>query len=69
MRHYDQNIRGFTELTQSFGPRETIKLINEYIAVQAEIIIMDAYNGSIDKYMGDAVLVIFEGDDKERRAL
>ena len=25
-------------------------------------------NGSIDKYMGDAVLVIFEGDDKERRA-
>lgn len=64
----ETDIRGFTELTQSFGPRETIKLINEYIAVQAEIIIMDAYNGSIDKYMGDAVLVIFEGDDKERRA-
>ena len=64
----ETDIRGFTELTQSFGPRETIKLVNEYIEVQAEIIIMDAYNGSIDKYMGDAVLVIFEGDDKERRA-
>ena len=29
---------------------------------------MEAYSGSIDKYMGDAVLVIFEGEDKERRA-
>ncbi len=64
----ETDIRGFTELTQSFSPRETIRLINEYIEVQAEIIIMDAYNGSIDKYMGDAVLVIFEGEDKERRA-
>ena len=65
----ETDIRGFTELTQSFTPRETIKLINEYIEIQAEIIIMDAYNGSIDKYMGDAVLVIFEGEDKERRGI
>ena len=27
----ETDIRGFTELTQSFTPRETIKLINEYI--------------------------------------
>ena len=33
--------------TQSFTPRETIKLINEYIEIQAEIIIMDAYNGPL----------------------
>ena len=64
----ETDIRGFTALTQSLSPHDTIKLINEYIEVQAEIIIMEEYNGSIDKYMGDAVLVIFEGDEKERRA-
>ena len=35
----ETDIRGFTALTQSFSPNETIKLINEYIEVQAEIII------------------------------
>lgn len=64
----ETDIRGFTALTENLSPRETIKLINEYIETQAEIIIMDEYNGSIDKYMGDAVLVIFEGEEKERRA-
>jgi adenylate cyclase len=64
----ETDIRGFTALTENLSPRETIKLINEYIETQAEIIIMEEYNGSIDKYMGDAVLVIFEGEDKERRA-
>ena len=64
----ETDIRGFTSLTENLSPRETIKFINEFIENQAEIIIMEEYNGSIDKYMGDAVLVIFEGDDKERRA-
>ncbi len=64
----ETDIRGFTALTENLSPRETIRLVNEFIENQANIIIMDEYNGSIDKYMGDAVLVIFEGEDKERRA-
>ena len=27
------------------------------------------YGGSIDKYMGDAVLAVFEGEEKELRAV
>lgn len=64
----ETDIRGFTALTENLSPHDTIKLVNEFIENQAEIIIMDEYSGSIDKYMGDAVLVIFEGDNKERRA-
>ena len=30
---------------------------------------MLTYNGSIDKYMGDAVLVVFEGEDSVERAV
>lgn len=73
VRHIDcvimeTDIRGFTTLTESMSPKDTIRFINEFIEVQAEIIIKEEYNGSIDKYMGDAVLVIFEGEEKERRA-
>ena len=64
----ETDIRGFTTLTESMTPNETIRFINEFIEIQAEIIIKEEYNGSIDKYMGDAVLVIFEGEEKERRA-
>ena len=64
----ETDIRGFTTLTESMSPKDTIRFINEFIEIQAEIIIKEEYNGSIDKYMGDAVLVIFEGEDKERRA-
>ncbi len=64
----ETDIRGFTALTERMTPRNTIRLVNEFIEVQAEIIIKEEYNGSIDKYMGDAVLVIFEGEGMERRA-
>lgn len=64
----ETDIRGFTALTEKLTPQGTIRLINQFIAVQAEIILKEEYAGSIDKYMGDAVLVIFEGTNKEVRA-
>ena len=64
----ESDIRGFTALTENLTPKETIKLINQFIELQAEIIMKPEYDGSIDKYMGDAILVIFEGSNKEQRA-
>ena len=58
---------GFTALSERLSPSETISLINRYIEVQAEYLLQ--YGGSIDKYMGDAVLVVFEGEYREHRAL
>ena len=56
----ESDIRGFTALSERLAPSETIALINDYIRIQAEVVL--TYNGSIDKYMGDAVLVVFEGE-------
>lgn len=63
----ETDIRGFTKLSESMEPEEVIAMLNTYVRVQAEVI--DMFEGSIDKYMGDAVLAIFEGEEVERRAL
>ena len=63
----ETDIRGFTALSERLTPTETIDLVNRYISVQAERVI--EFGGSIDKYMGDAVLVVFEGEDAPKRAL
>ena len=64
---FESDIRGFTAITEQLSPAETIALINRYIELQAEYLLK--YGGSIDKYMGDAVLVVFEGEDRESRAV
>ena len=55
----ETDIRGFTALSERLGPAQTIELVNRYIEIQATRIL--EFGGSIDKYMGDAVLVVFEG--------
>ena len=64
---FESDIRGFTAITEQLSPAETIALINRYIELQAEYLLK--YGGSIDKYMGDAVLVVFEGEERESRAV
>ena len=63
---FESDIRGFTSLSEALPAEAVVRMLNDYIRVQAEII--NQHGGSIDKYMGDAVLAIFEGEDKERRA-
>ena len=63
----ETDIRGFTSLAENLSPEDTIHLVNHYISAQGELILQ--YDGSIDKYMGDAVLVVFEGENKEKRAI
>lgn len=63
----ETDIRGFTKLSSSMTPEEVISMLNSYIRAQAEII--SQHGGSIDKYMGDAVLAVFEGEGLEERSL
>jgi class 3 adenylate cyclase len=63
----ETDIRGFTALAERLEPTQTINLVNRYIEIQAERIL--EFGGSIDKYMGDAVLVVFEGPDSAARGL
>jgi class 3 adenylate cyclase len=51
------DIRGFTRLTQDMDPEDVVELLNDYFSVLVPVIF--AHEGTIDKYMGDAVLAIF----------
>jgi adenylate cyclase len=52
------DIRGYTTLSESQTPEETFHFLNEYIAYVGNAI--DQHGGFIDKYIGDAVMAIFD---------
>jgi adenylate cyclase len=51
------DVRGFTTISEALGPEELVKLLNEYLSAMTEIII--EYKGTIDKYMGDAIMAFW----------
>jgi adenylate cyclase len=51
------DIRGFTQLARDMEPDEVVDLLNEYWRVIVPVVF--AHNGTIDKFMGDAVLAVF----------
>lgn len=51
------DIRQFTSIAEVYTPEEVSVLLNEYFSVIAPII--DKYNGTLNKFMGDAVMAIF----------
>jgi PAS domain S-box-containing protein len=59
----------FTRLSESISPAENFRFINSYLSVM-EPVIAD-HNGFIDKYIGDAVMALFDGkaDDALRAAI
>ncbi|WP_204113590.1 adenylate/guanylate cyclase domain-containing protein [Shimia biformata] len=60
------DIRGYTEFSEAHPPEEVIEMLNRYFDVQAEIV--SRHGGDIDKFIGDALVAVFDGADKERRA-
>lgn len=51
------DLRGFTRLSATLSPSETIRLIGEY---QARLVpLVQAHGGSIDKYLGDGIMASF----------
>ncbi len=59
------DIKGFTELTESLQPEAIAALINEYFSEMSDIV--HKHGGTIDKFIGDAILVFF-GDPISRGA-
>jgi class 3 adenylate cyclase len=51
------DIKDFTELTESMQPEEVTALINEYFTEMSAIALR--HGGTIDKFIGDAILVFF----------
>jgi len=51
------DIRGFTTLSEKTKPEQLVELLNEYFTPMTNITL--ANNGTLDKYIGDAIMAIF----------
>jgi adenylate cyclase len=51
------DIRGFTTISERLTPQEVVSLLNEHFTAMTEIIFQ--FQGSINKFMGDAVMAVF----------
>jgi class 3 adenylate cyclase len=65
------DLRGFTPLTEGLAPERVLHLLNSYLAAMADVIL--AHQGTIDEFVGDAILAIFGAPlarpDDTRRAV
>ncbi|WP_420455053.1 adenylate/guanylate cyclase domain-containing protein [Rubrivirga sp.] len=51
------DISGFSQLSERLEPERVVELLNVYLGAMTEVV--DAHEGAIDEFIGDAVLVIF----------
>lgn len=51
------DIRGYATLTEKLAPQDVVELLNAYFSAMQEVI--EAHQGEVLEYMGDAVLVVF----------
>jgi class 3 adenylate cyclase len=59
--------RGFTSLSEKMSPEDVVRLMNVYLNLQAKVI--HQFGGTIDKFVGDEVMAIFEGRGNEINAV
>jgi adenylate cyclase len=51
------DLRGFTTFSETIDPETLVHLLNEYLTAMSDIIFK--YEGTIDKYMGDAIMAFW----------
>jgi class 3 adenylate cyclase len=65
------DLRGFTGVAERLSPEKVVTLLNHYLGAMADVIMK--YRGTIDEFIGDAILVIFgapiQRDDDAPRAV
>jgi len=61
------DIRGFTAYSESIEAEAVVTFLNTIMGLQIDIVNLEG--GDVDKMIGDALLVRFDGDNKEQRAL
>lgn len=65
------DIRGFTPMSEHMEPEELTDYLNQYLSAMTEIVFK--HGGTLDKYIGDAIMVFFGDpityDDHAQRAV
>ncbi|MGE0455606.1 MAG: adenylate/guanylate cyclase domain-containing protein [Vicinamibacteria bacterium] len=65
------DLRGFTAIAERLAPEQVVLMLNHYLGAMADVIMK--HRGTIDEFIGDAVLAIFgapvQRDDDARRAV
>lgn len=51
------DIRRFTTISEGMTPENLVKFMNEYLTAMTNIVL--AHNGTLDKYIGDALMAIY----------
>jgi adenylate cyclase len=51
------DIRGFTRISEHAAPEKIVQLLNHYFSAMTDIIF--AHGGTLDKYLGDGLMVLF----------
>ncbi|MBL4580294.1 MAG: PilZ domain-containing protein [Gammaproteobacteria bacterium] len=59
------DIRGFSNIAESYPATDVVQMLNRYFDAMGDIIV--SYGGTIDKLMGDSILVVF-GFPEERES-
>ena len=65
------DVRGFTSLSEALPPEDVVYIMNRALTAQADAVLK--YEGTVDKYIGDAMMAIFNApfdqEDHETRAV
>jgi adenylate cyclase len=59
------DVRGFTALTATMEPHDVVQMLNELFGVCIPIIFK--YDGTVDKYVGDAILAVFGSPEPDEQ--
>ena len=51
------DLTGFTAMSETMDPEDVVQVVNEYFTRMLKVVFK--YGGAIDKFMGDAILVVF----------
>lgn len=61
------DIRGYTEFAEQHDPEVVVEVLNLYFQNLAEVVV--GHSGDIDKYVGDQIIAVFQGEQMVANAV